>query len=54
MLTVVFAYLTGVVVESPRFGDLDCYQLDNDVHGSNLVKIVGEVCAYTKRGQAIL
>ena len=54
VLAVVFAYLAGVVVERPRFGDFGRNELDDDVHRFYAVEVVGKVGAYPERGLAVV
>ena len=54
MFALVFAELTGIVVERPRFCYFRCNQLDYDVHRLHPVEIIREMGTDTERGLAIL
>ena len=54
MFALVFAELTGIVVERPRFRDFRRNQLDYDVHRLHPVEIIREMGTDTERRLAIL
>ena len=54
MLAGVLADLAGVVVEVPGLGDLGGDKLDDDVHRTHTVEVVGEMSPYAERRLAVI